>query len=409
MQDKLNEYAKLLIGVGLNVQKGQDVVINSPVDCAPFARMCVSAAYDAGARDVTVMWRDDYVSREHWLKASDDVFDSVPEWQVKRNLDFANRGCAWLSISASNPENLKGVDSDRLAHFEVVSGKAEEEFHTKMMNSDFPWCVASIPVASWANKVFPDCDGQQSIQKLWDAIFASVRITGDGSAVEKWRKHCDFLEVQSRKLCDYNFRKLHYTNSLGTDLTVELPEGHIWMGGAEKSGNGINFVANMPTEEIFTAPLRNGVNGTVFASKPLVISGNVIENFYMTFKDGKITEVHAEKGEDILKKAIAIDEGASYLGEVALVPFDSPISNSGILFYNTLFDENASCHLAFGNAYSSCIRGGNDMSAEELLRHGVNNSNTHCDFMIGTRDLKITGTTHDGREIAVFENGNFAF
>lgn len=408
MKKRLEEYAKLLIEVGLNVQKGQDLVINTPVACAEFARMCVKAAYNVGARDVTVLWRDDFVAREHWLNAADDVFDSVPAWQVERNLSFAKRGAAWLSISASNPENLKGVDPERLAHYEVVSGKAEDEFYGMMMNSDFPWCVASIPIDSWANKVFPNCESEEAIEKLWDAIFNAVRISGDGSAVEKWRKHCDFLREQSEKLNSFNFKYLHYTNSIGTDLKVELPEGHIWAGGSEKSGNGIDFVANMPTEEIFTAPKRDGINGKIVASKPLVISGNLIENFYFILKDGKIVEVHAEKGEEILKKAIATDEGASRFGEIALVPYDSPISNSGILFYNTLFDENASCHFAFGNAYPSCIKGGNSMTQEELVASGLNYSTTHNDFMVGTRDLRIVGYTHDGKEVVVFDNGNFA-
>lgn len=408
MINKLEEYARLLIEVGLNVQKGQDVIINSPVDCAEFARLCVKAAFDVGARDVNMLWRDDFVAREHWLNASDDVFDSVPQWEIDRNLSFAKRGAAWLSIAASNPENLKGVDPNRLTRFEEVSGKAGAEFHNMMMNSEFPWCVAAIPVEAWSRKVFPDCSSEESTKKLWDAIFSAVRISGDGTAVEKWRKHCKFIEEQSKKLNDYNFKKLRYTNAIGTDLTIELPKGHIWMGGSEKSGNGIDFVANMPTEEIFTAPQRDGVNGIVFASKPLVIQGNLIENFSMVFKDGKIVEVHAEKGEDILRKSTQVDEGAAYLGEVALVPFDSPISNSGIMFYNTLFDENASCHLAFGNAYPSCIQSGNTMDDKALNAHGINTSITHCDFMIGTSDLKIIGTRYDGSEVVVFENGNFA-
>lgn len=408
MLKKLEEYARLLIEVGLNVQKGQDVVVNSPVDCAPFARMCVKAAFDVGARDVHVFWRDDAVAREHWLRAADDVFDEYPMWQVERNMGLAEKNCAWLSISATDPENLKGVDPERLSRFNKVSGEATRDFHMKIMNSEIPWCIGSVPVKSWAKKVFPGSDEKEAIDKLWDAIFSSVRIEGDGKAVENWRKHCKYLEEQSKKLNDYNFRKLHYTNSLGTDLTIELPEGHIWTGGAEDSASGINFVANMPTEEIFTAPLRTGVNGVVYASKPLVIDGNLVENFHMRFEDGKIVEVYAEKGEDVLIKAIHTDENSVYLGEVALVPYDSPISKSGILFYNTLFDENASCHLAFGAAYPSCIKNGNSMTSEQLIAHGLNDSNEHCDFMVGTRDLRITGTTHDGKEIVVFDNGNFA-
>ena len=408
MLSKLEEYAKLLIEVGLNVQKGQDVVINSPVDCADFARMCVKAAFAVGARDVNVFWRDDVVAREHWLHADDEVFDEFPAWLAERNIGFAKKNCAWMNISATDPENLKGVDPDRISRFNKVNSVAMREFRTMSMNDEFPWCIASLPVKSWAKKVFPDCDESTAMNKLLDAILSAVRITGDGKAVEKWREHCDFIDRQAKKLNDLNFTELHYTNSLGTDLHIKLPEGHIWTGGADNSKSGIRFVANMPTEEIFTAPMRTGVDGIVYASKPLCIDGNLVENFHLVLKEGKIVEVHAQKGEDFLKKAIATDENSCYLGEVALVPYDSPISNSGLLFYNTLFDENASCHLAFGAAYPSCIQNGGKMTTEELLAHGLNDSNEHCDFMVGTSDLRIVGKTHDGKEITVFDNGNFA-
>lgn len=406
--NKFEEYAHLLIEVGLNIQKGQELVINSPVACADFTRLCVKAAYEVGAKDVTVLWRDDFVTRQHWLNAADEVFDSVPEWLVDRNLTFAKNGTAWLSISATDPENLKGVDPERLSRFERTDGEAQGKFYDMMMNSEFPWCVASIPVASWSRKVFKDVPEQEATDRLWNAIFEAVRIKGDGKAVDAWRKHCSFLKEQCNKLNRYNFKCLKYSNSIGTDLTVELPEDHVWAGGAELSKKGIEFVANMPTEEVFTAPKRNGVNGKIVASRPLVISGNIVENFYFILKDGVIVEVHAEKGEDVLRNAISVDTGASMLGEVALVPFNSPISNSGILFYNTLFDENASCHFAFGDAYPCCIKGGDMMSKEQLIAKGLNDSKTHCDFMVGTADLSIVGVTHDGKEIKVFENGNFA-
>ena len=244
------------------------------------------------------------------------------------------------------------------------------------------------------------------MEKLWEEIFKAVRITGCGDAIDRWRKHCKVLEEKREKLNAYNFKSLHYTNSLGTDLTVELPENHIWMAGSEFSKGGVEFVANMPTEEVFTAPLRDGVNGKIVATKPLVDSGNIIDGFHMILKDGVITEVHAEVGEEFLKKAITLDEGASRFGEVALVPYDSPISNSGVLFYNTLFDENASCHFAFGDSYA-CIKDGDKMTKEELKAHGLNDSMTHVDFMVGSKDLSIVGTTHDGKEIKVCENGNF--
>ena len=407
MVNKLEEYAHLLIEVGLNVQKGQYLIINSPVDCAYFARLCVKAGYEAGAKQVIMQWRDDYISRQYWLNASDEVFDEVFPWDVERNLTLAKANAARLSISASDPENLVGVDPDRLDRADKASGTANSEYITMMMNSDFPWCVASIPIPSWAKKVFPGIPEDEAMEKLWNAIFDAVRITDEGGAVERWKQHCENLKNKREILNKYNFKSLHYTNSIGTDLTVELPEGHIWMAGSEFSRSGIEFVANMPTEEVFTAPKADGVNGTVAASKPLVVGGNIVDGFSMVLKDGRITEVHAKKGEEYLKKAITLDEGASRFGEVALVPYDSPISNSGILFFNTLFDENASCHFAFGDSYP-CIKGGDSMSKEELKKHGLNSSMTHCDFMVGTKDLSIIGTTHDGREIPVFKDGNFA-
>ena len=302
---------------------------------------------------------------------------------------------------------LRGVDPDRITR----ANRCDDEvsaFYDAMMANVNPWCVASVPIPSWAKKVFPELPEQEAMDKLWDAIFTSVRISGKGDAVARWREHVALLKSRIAKLNDLHFTSLYYQNSLGTSLNIKLPETHVWAGGDNTSRAGFPFVANMPTEEVFTAPLRDGIDGVVYAALPLVHNGNIIENFHFVIKDGKIVEAHAEKGEDILKAAIAEDEGASYFGEVALVPYDSPISNQKILFYNTLFDENAACHLAFGEAYPECVKGGEAMSKEELKAAGLNDSNTHVDFMVGTADLSIIGTTKDGREIPVFVNGNFA-
>jgi aminopeptidase len=245
------------------------------------------------------------------------------------------------------------------------------------------------------------------MEKLWEAIFKAVRISGDGKAVERWQEHLATLHKRLEKMNALRFKTLHYTNSLGTDLTVELPEGHIWEAGNDVTLSGQEYIANIPTEELFTAPLKTGINGVVYSAVPLVNDGAIIDKFHFVVKEGKIVECHAEKGEEALKAAISVDEGASYFGEVALVPYDSPISNQKILFYNTLFDENAACHLAFGEAYP-CIEGGKEMTKEQLKEKGLNDSITHVDFMIGTADLSIVGTTRDGREVKVFENGNFA-
>ena len=409
MQKKFEEYAKLLVEVGVNVQKGQNLVISCPVDCAWFARMCAKAAYAAGCREVVMSWGDELLTREKYLHAADDVFDSVPEWRVRFSTDYAKEGAAFLHIGGSDPEILKGVEQDRLVRSSRSSGAALKEYRQLQMSNAFPWAIGAIPVPSWAKKVFPDCPEEEAMAKLWDAILTSVRVTGDGKAVERWKAHAAAAKKRIELLNSYQFASLHYTNALGTDLTVRLPDNHVWAGATDHTPQGVEFLPNIPTEEIFTAPRWDGVDGRVYSALPLAMDGNLIRNFYMDFKDGRIVDVHAEEGEEFLRRALEVDEGARCLGEVALVPYDSPIRNTGILFYNTLFDENASCHFAFGAAYPGCVKGGEEMDGAAQKAAGLNQSMTHVDFMVGSRDLSIVGTTRDGREIPVFVNGNFAF
>ncbi len=407
MEEKLREYARLLVRVGLNVQKGQTLVISAPVECAAFARLCGAEAYALGCKEVVMNWHDDALGRMKYLHADNSVFDTVPLWRRHFFNDYALEGAAHLAISASDPENLKGVDPSRIVRAQQASGKALKDFDRLQMCGGFPWCIASIPIPSWAQRVFPDAAPDAAMEKLWDAIFKAVRIGGDGLCVQRWETHLKTLAQRKEKLNALRFRSLHYTNSLGTDLTVELPEGHVWEAGNDVTLSGQTYIANIPTEELFTSPLKTGVNGVVYSAMPLVNDGNIIDGFHFVVRDGKIVEVHAKRGEESLKAAISLDEGASYFGEVALVPYDSPISNQKILFYNTLFDENAACHIAFGEAYP-CLEGGHQMSKEELKAHGLNDSITHVDFMVGTPDLSIVGTTHDGRQVPVFVKGNFA-
>lgn len=409
MEAKFKEYAKLLVEVGVNIQKGQTLVIGSPVDCAWFARLCARAAYAAGCREVVMRWSDDELTREKYLHAEDSVFDSLPAWQAEFDNGYARQGAAFLHISARDPENLVGVDPDRIARSQRSSGEALREYRELTMSNTVPWCIGSIPIPSWARKVFPGCPDGEAVEKLWEAIFQTVRVDGSGAAVDRWREHLAGLKGHMDRLNGLNLESLHYTNSLGTDLTIRLPEGHIWAAGSSETKSGLPFIANMPTEEVFTAPLRNGVDGVVCSSMPLVHNGVVIDKIRFQVKEGKIVEASAQTGEDALKAAITLDEGASYFGEVALVPYDSPISRQKLLYYNTLFDENASCHLAFGEAYPECLRGGAEMSKEERKARGLNDSITHVDFMVGTADLSITGKTRDGREVPVFVDGNFAW
>ena len=403
------QYARLVVGVGINVQKGQPVMVNCPVECAEFGRMLAKAAYEAGAKDVFMNWRDDVISREHWLNADDSVFDAVPSWEVLMRNELAKEGVGVISVAASDPENLKGVDPERLKRWGMASGRDLKDFSRAMMANEMPWCVVSVPIPSWARKVFPGIPEDEAMDKLWRAIFKTVRIEEGGDAVEAWRIHCANIEGKAKALTELDLAELHYKNSIGTDLTVRMPENHVWLAGGDYCKSGVKFVANMPTEEVFSAPLRTGVNGTLVASKPLVVNGNVVDGIRFRFEEGRIVEVHADSNEEALRTKVELDEGSHYLGEIALVPFDSPISNSGILFFNTLFDENASCHFAFGEAYPACIKGGDDLSLEELKAAGINaESDTHVDFMVGTSDLEITGITRSGRSVKIFENGNYA-
>ena len=406
---KLKEYAHLLVEVGLNLRPGQTPRIDASLNAAPLVRLCVEACYDRGARDVLVDWNDDEVFRQKFLRADEAVFSEFPAYD-KAKLDWLlERKSPRLSFSGGDPELLRGVDPARLQNWRRVAGEATRPYGDAMTANKFQWCVGSCPTKAWAEKVFPDKKGEEAMDALWDAIFSVCRVTGDGRAVERWKEHTAATAGRARALNEYQFRSLRYANSLGTDLTVRLPENHVWAGGSDFTPEGTEFVANIPTEEIFTAPRRDGVDGRVYASMPLSLSGNLVKDFWLDFKDGRIVNIHAGEGEEYLRRAIDTDEGAHYLGEAALVPCDSPIRKTGLLFYNTLFDENASCHLAFGEAYPSCVRGGEDMSEEEQKAAGLNRSITHVDFMVGTADLSIVGTTRDGREVPVFTDGSFAF
>ena len=403
----LQKYAELVVNVGVNIQKDQILVINSPIECADFARKISEAAFQAGAHDVVMSWGDELSAHIRYEHGKKELFTEFPEWRVKFYQGYAEQGAAFVSIAARDPQIFSDIEPEKLKLANQAAGAALLEYRERLMSNKNTWCVVSVPTKGWAMKVFPEDTAEKAVEKLWQAIFKTVRIGEGIDTVAEWRKHIDFLQQAAKFLNEQKFVKLHYKNASGTDLEIELPEGHIWAGGAEKSELGIEFAANMPTEEVYSMPKRDGVNGTVAASKPLNYNGNLIENFKLVFKDGKVVDYTAEKGAEILKGLLETDEGASYLGEVALVPFDSPISQSGILFYNTLFDENASCHLALGKAYPTCIAGGEKMDSVTLLQHGVNDSLVHEDFMIGTRDLEIIGTTADGREIKIFEQGNF--
>ncbi|KGK86249.1 peptidase M29 [Desulfosporosinus sp. HMP52] len=406
-KNSLKKYAQLIVKTGLNLQKNQTLVISSPIECALFTRMVAENAYQEGARDVVIQWRDELFSKIRYLHAPEEIFEEFPEWQKEFYLSYVHQGAAFLSIAASDPELMKDVNPERITKAQKTSNIALKDYRDRLMSNQNTWCVVSIPTTAWAEKVFPHLSTEESMEKLWEVIFQTVRVDTE-NPILSWLEHTTNLKARMDFLNSLTLRSLRYTNSLGTNLTIELPEDHIWLGGSEYTPEGIEFIANMPTEEVFTLPKKTGVNGKVVSSLPLNYNGNLIENFSMTFKNGKIVDFSAEKGYETLKSIIETDEGSHFLGEVALVPFDSPISNSKILFYNTLFDENASCHLALGKAYPVCMKNCEKLTQEDFTTLEINESLVHVDFMIGTRDLEILGTTCDGKEVPIFKNGNFA-
>lgn len=404
----LNEYAKLCVKVGINIQQGQPLVINSPIEGAPFVRMIAKNAYELGASEVHVNWNDEVLTKLKFENAPMKIFENYPKWFADGLEDYAKKGAGFLSIAAQDPELLKEIDPKKIAANNKSASMALKEWRKYTMNDINPWCVISIPTKSWAKRVFPNVTEEEAVEKLWAAIFSATRMDLE-DPVKAWEDHMANLKDKVDFLNEKELKTLHYTSSNGTDLVVELPEGHIWAGGGAIDSKGTYFAPNMPTEEVFTMPLKTGVNGVVYSTKPLNYGGKLIDDFKLTFKDGKVVDFEAKVGQDTLADLLDIDEGAKYLGEVALVPYDSPISNSNIIFINTLFDENASCHFAFGKAYPTNIVGGEKMTDEELESHGVNNSLTHVDFMIGSKDMSILGETKNGEKIQVFRDGNWAF
>ena len=407
--NKLKQYAELLVRVGMNVQPQQPVFIRSSVEALELTHLIVEEAYKAGAEDVRVSYTDPKLKRLKFENESVEHFEKqeLKQYDIEERLDYVNRGAANLALIAEDPELLNGIDAQKLKAYQTVYSKGFKPYMEASQKNQFPWVVAAFPTRDWARRVYPELDVESAYNKFIDEVFDIVRVDGQ-NPIENWEKHIKDLSVHAKRLQEKNYQALHYISE-GTDLIVGLPEGHIWEDATSYvNGDGQPFIANIPTEEVFTAPDRNNVNGYVTNKLPLNLNGNIIDGFTLTFKDGVIIDVKAEKGEKLLKDLIATDEGACRLGEVALVPDDSPISNRRTIFYNTLFDENASCHLAIGSAYSFNIKGGTEMTTEEKNANGLNDSNIHEDFMIGSPDLTIYGILQDETKELVFKNGNWA-
>jgi len=406
MEQLLEKYAALAVNIGVNIQKGQTLLIRSSISSAPFTRLIVKKAYEAGAKDVNILWSDDETTRIRYELAPDEAFTSFPEYLVKVHNDAVENNNALLSIVSVDPDLLNGIPAERIANANKAAGMAMDEFRRAMQADKVSWSIVAVPSEAWAAKVFPDlATSEEQVDALWNAIFSATRADLD-DPVAAWESHVKGLVQKADFLNDNKFHALHL-EAPGTDLTIELPRKHFWCAAESVNAAGATFTANIPTEEVFTMPLKTGVNGVVTSKKPLSYGGNLIDNFSLTFKDGAITDFTAEKGYDTLKTLIDTDEGSKYLGEIALVPHSSPISTSNLTFYNTLFDENASVHLAIGSAYAFNLVGGKTMSPEELEAEGANNSITHVDFMIGCAEMNIDAIATDGTKTPLFRDGEW--
>jgi aminopeptidase len=410
-QSKMDMYAELAIRVGVNLQPGQTLVIGQdtfpvPIECFEFVRLLTKKAYEIGARHVYVNWEDPELNRIRLESTSEESLDEYPQWKVNWMESMLVEGAAFLAIFLPNPDLMKGIDPKRIARANKAKSKALGNFLAQYASFKTNYCIISVPSISWAQKLFPEISDAEALDKLWDIVLQIVRVNTD-NPFRVWEMHVAELGERTQQMNNYDFAKLHYT-APGTDLTVVLPEEHQWISLATvKNSKDVPFLPNIPSEEIFTAPHRNGVNGTLRSTMPLYYAGTMIKNIQLTILEGKIIDYSADEGIDTLKGIIESDEGARYLGEVALVPVTSPIARHGLVFLNPLYDENASCHFAIGNAYPTSIVNGQNLSPEEKWERGLNQSMTHVDFMVGSSELDIDGETKDGRRVPVLRAGKW--
>lgn len=406
MDKKLTKYAELTVKMGANVQKNQYVMIFSSIENRKFARMLAEECYKCGAKKVMVEWADPTITKLTYKNCTTETLCDVEKWKIEKWKWRQEKLPALIFIEDDDPDMLKDADIEKVSKSSQALMKQVKPIRDEMEDK-YQWTIVAMPSKKWAKKVFPTLKASEAKAKLMEEIYKICRIDDDNNPVEEWNKHNAKLNEKYTKLNEFNFEYLHYKNSLGTDLLVGLADGHKWAGGMEKTLSGIPYNPNMPTEEVFTMPHREKVNGTLVSTKPLVYNGVVIEGMKFTFKDGAVISASATKNNDTLQEILKMDENSNRLGEVALVPFDSPISNSNILFFTTLIDENASCHFALGDSYAMTLKGSENMTEEEKKAKGANSSIIHEDFMVGSRDLDIVGIKHNGEKIQVFKNGNF--
>lgn len=403
----MKKYAQLIAVTGANVQKGQEVMINSSVETAEFARMVAEECYRAGAKKVIVEWSYQPLEKTNYRYRSIKTLSTIEKWEIERLEHRATVLPAMIYLESEDPDGLAGVNQQKVAKARQARYPIIKPFRDRMENR-YQWVIAAVPGEKWAKKMFPKLSRHQAVEKLWEAILYTSRADGE-DPINDWKKHNANLAEKCRYLNSLGIDELIYHSSNGTDFRVGLIPDVDFLGGGETSLQGVYYNPNMPTEEVFTSPMRGKAEGTVVATRPLSYQGQLIENFSVRFENGKAVEVHAEKNEELLRQMISMDEGAAYLGECSLVPYDSPIQNSGLTFYNTLFDENACCHLALGMGFVNCVRDFDKYTLEECRAKGINDSMIHVDFMIGSADLDIDAKTRDGRTVAIFRKGNWAF
>lgn len=408
LSPQIDRYAELLVCKGAALQEGQELVVQAPVEVADFVRRVVAKAYAAGAGHVTVIWRDDEVTRLDYENRPLEAFEKVPSWKVEQMNSLAEQGAAFLFIEGTDPMALKDIDPAKPATARKASNAACRIYRDGLDFGRNAWCIGGVPVASWATHVFEGLGTDEAILELWRAILHVARSDGDDPQAA-WDVHNANFERSKSFLNGHSFDRLHYVSSNGTDLTIGLNAGHIWEGGAGHLQDGRPFFPNMPTEEVFTTPDRLRCEGTVHSALPLVHGGQIVRDFWFRFEEGAVVDYDAAEGKEVLRQILETDENAVRLGEVALISKNTPIRETGILFFDTLYDENASCHLALGMGFPECVEGGLDMDRETLLSHGVNWSHTHVDFMVGASDLCITGITGTGEEVPIFVDGQWVW
>ncbi|MDO5041572.1 MAG: aminopeptidase [Peptoniphilus sp.] len=405
-KEKLYKYSELIIKKGLNIKEGDILVIRSQVKNIDFVNILAEIAFKEGASDVKINFRDENFSKLRYEYVSEDVLKDIPQHFVDEQNYYMDKKAKFLSLTGEDPNLFKDIDSEKLKISMIANSTALKSFSDKMMNNETSWCVAGAAVSSWAKVVFPDLSEDEAVDKLWDLIFYTSR-TDSEDPVKEWEKHISDLKKRSAFLNESKFALFEIKSDNGTDLKLKMPKNYFFAGAEDTNAAGETFIANIPTEEVFSMPHKLGVDGIVYNTKPLNLNGSIVDDFFLKFADGKVVDFHAEVGYEVLKNLLDTDEGAKRLGEIAFVPYDSPISNTNVMFYNTLYDENASCHLALGKAYPSSIKGGDKLSAEELEALGANDSLVHVDFMIGDKSTNIWGYTEDGEKIQIFKDGNF--